>query len=151
MHTIWPNGKTRKEELTRRLDRVEALLQAHRKSAKPLRIMCANHLADALGCLTKCLLDASDQALDAAEKAAEETAPEPARRKTFTLQDLEAIVCHQRASCRPATGIRKMAGHNRWSDRVKSDSLTRERAPDTSAILTVRPATAATGIEPTTT
>lgn len=105
MHTIWPNGKTRKEELTQRLDRAERLLQQHRAAAKPLRLRCANHLADALGCLSKCLLDAADQALDAAEKAAAETAPEPAKRpRAFTLQDLEAIARDQRASLPTGSG-----------------------------------------------
>ncbi|GEP61763.1 hypothetical protein RSO01_89290 [Reyranella soli] len=105
MHTIWPNGKIRKEELTQRLDRVERLLQKHREAATPLRYRCANHLADALGCLTKCLLDAADQALDAAENSAAETTPEPAKRpKTFTLLDLEAIVRHQRASLPAGNG-----------------------------------------------
>lgn len=99
VHTIWPNGKTRKEELTRRLDRIERLLWTHRNPPKRFPTRCANHLADALGCLTKCLLTAADQALDAAEKAASETAPEPAKPpKTFTLQDLEEIVRCQRAS-----------------------------------------------------
>ena len=99
MHTIWPNGTTSKDGLTRRLDRVEKLLREHRDKAKPLRVRCANHVADALGCLAKCLLDSADQALVAAEEAAAETAPEPAKRpRTFTLQDLEAIVRDQRAS-----------------------------------------------------
>ena len=105
MHTIWPNGKTKKEELTRRLDRAERLLRQHRDTATLLRVRCANHLADALGCLTKCLLDAADQALDAAEKEAAETVPEPAKRaQAFTLQDLEAIVRHQRASLPAGSG-----------------------------------------------
>lgn len=99
MHTIWPNGKTRKDKLTQRLDRIERLLQTHRTPPRPLRIRCANHLADALGCLTKCMLDAADRALDAAEKAASETTPEPEMQpKTFTLQHLEGIVRYQRAS-----------------------------------------------------
>ena len=49
MNRIWPNGKTRKEELTRRLDRAEQLLRKHMDPPRPLRYQCANHLADALG------------------------------------------------------------------------------------------------------
>jgi hypothetical protein len=75
MNRIWPNGKTRKEELTRRLDRAEQLLRQHMDPRRPLRYQCANHLADALGSLGKCLPDSADRALDAAEKAAAETEP----------------------------------------------------------------------------
>jgi hypothetical protein len=99
MHTIFPNGKTRKGELVQRLDRAERLLKSHLDPPRPLRLATANHLADALGCLAKCLLDPADRALEAAEKAAADTAPERAGRPvTFTLRDLEAIVRDQRAS-----------------------------------------------------
>ncbi len=75
---------------------------------RPLRLRCANHLADALGCLTKCLLDQADRALDAAEKAAAETAPEaPRRRHAYTLPGLMGIIRDQRAS------LPKDAGHPR--------------------------------------
>jgi hypothetical protein len=93
MNRIWPNGKTKKEELTRRLDRAEKLLREHIDPPRPLRYRCANHLADALGSLAKCLLDSADRALDAAEKAAAETEPDVIRRpRTFTLQDLQGII-----------------------------------------------------------
>ena len=108
MNRIWPNGKTRKEELTRRLDRAEQLLRKHMDPPRPLRYQCANHLADALGSLGKCLLDSADRALDAAEKAAAETKPDVIRRPpTFTLPDLLRIIRQQRASL-PAD-----AGHPR--------------------------------------
>jgi len=62
-------------------------------------------LADALGCLAKCLLDAADQALDAAEKEAAETVPDATKRpRTYTLQDLLSIVHHQRASLPAGAG-----------------------------------------------
>src|SRR4029450_5818530 len=93
MNRIWPNGKTKKEELTRRLDRAEKLLREHIDPPRPLRYRCANHLADALGSLAKCLLDSADRALDAAEKAAAETEPDVIRMpRTFTLQDLQGII-----------------------------------------------------------
>jgi hypothetical protein len=105
MYTIYPNGKTTKVDLVQRLDRVERLLDWHRREAIPLRLRCANHLADALGCLAKCLLDRADQALDAAEKAAADATPEPARKpRTFTLSDLEAILSSQRASLPAGAG-----------------------------------------------
>jgi hypothetical protein len=108
MNRIWPNGMTRKEELTRRLDRAEKLLRQHIDPPRPLRYQCANHLADALGSLSKCLLESADRALDAAEKAAAETEPDVIRRpRTFTLQDLQKIIRDQRASL-PAD-----AGHPR--------------------------------------
>ena len=108
MNRIWPNGKTRKEELTRRLDRAEQLLRKHMDPPRPLRYQCANHLADALGSLGKCLLDSADRALDAAEKAAAETERDVIRRpRTFTLPDLLGIIRDQRASL-PAD-----AGHPR--------------------------------------
>ena len=106
MHTIYPNGRTKKVEVEQRLDRVDRLLKMHREKAIPLRVMCANHLADALGCLAKCLLEKADNALDEAEKSAETTTPEPAKRLPgFTQSDLEAIVHSQRAS------LPKDAGH----------------------------------------
>jgi hypothetical protein len=99
---------TRKEELTRRLDRAEKLLRQHVDPPRPLRYQCANHLADALGSLSKCLLESADRALDAAEKAAAETEPDVIKRpRTFTLPDLLAIIRDQRASL-PAD-----AGHPR--------------------------------------
>src|SRR4051812_38091991 len=99
MHTIYPNGKTKKIDLEERLDRVDRLLATHRREAIPFPVRCANHVADALGCLAKCMLDKADKALDAAEKVAAETTPEATKMpKTFTLSDLEAIVHHQRAS-----------------------------------------------------
>jgi hypothetical protein len=99
MNRIWPNGMTRKEELTRRLDRAEKLLRAHIDPPRPLPYRCANHLADALGCLAKCLLDSADRALDAAEKAAAETEPDVTRRpRTFTSPELLNIIDNQRAS-----------------------------------------------------
>ncbi len=105
MRTIYPNGKTRKTDLLQRLDRVDRLLDKHRRQAMPLRVKCANHLADALGCLAKCLLHQADKALDAAETAAAETTPEPAKKRaTFTLSDLEAIVSAQRASLPEGAG-----------------------------------------------
>jgi hypothetical protein len=108
MNKIWPNGKTRKEELTRRLDRAEQLLRKHMNPLRPLRYQCANHLADALGSLGKCLVDSADRALDAAEEAAAETEPEVIKRpRTFTLADLLGIIRQQRASL-PAD-----AGHPR--------------------------------------
>lgn len=99
MNTIWPNGRTPKRDFLPRLDRVERLLAAHREPPRPLRYATANNLADALGCLAKCLLDSADRALDAAEAAMADTAPEPAKRPvTFTLGDLETILRDQRAS-----------------------------------------------------
>ena len=104
MNKIWPNGKTKKEELTRRLDRAEQLLREHEDASRPLRYQCANHLADVLGSLAKCLLDSADQALDAAEKAAAETKPGVTTRpRTFTMPDLLALIRDQRASL-PAGG-----------------------------------------------
>ena len=108
MNRIWPDGKTTKEELVRRLDRAERILGAHSHPSNPLRLKCANHLADALGCLAKCRLDFTDRALDAAEKAAAETEPEAVNRpRSFTLQDLAGLIREQRASL-PAD-----AGHPR--------------------------------------
>ena len=99
MHTIYPNGKVTKAEIVVRLERIERLLQAHREPQRPLRLRTANHLADALGCLAKCLLDHTDRALDAAERAMADTTPEATRRPvTFTLADLDAILRSQRAS-----------------------------------------------------
>lgn len=99
MDRIWPNGKVTKAELTQRLDRAEKILREHREASKPLRVQCANHLADALGCAAKCMLDFADRALDAAEKAAAETRPEPDKRpRTYTLEDLEHVIRDQRAS-----------------------------------------------------
>ncbi len=99
MHRIFPNGKVTKAELLARLDRVERLLQAHRESGRPLRLRTANHLADALGCLTKCLVEPSDRALDRAEQAMADPAPEPEKRTvTFTLQELDQIMRDQRVS-----------------------------------------------------
>lgn len=99
MHTIYPDGKTKRIDLVKRLDRIERLLEKHRREPIPPRTRCANHLADALGCLTNCLLDNADKALEEAEKVAAETTPEPAKRpRTFTLSDLEAMVRGQRAS-----------------------------------------------------
>ncbi|CAN5875087.1 hypothetical protein BH11PSE3_BH11PSE3_37350 [soil metagenome] len=99
MNRIWPDGKTTKDELVQRLDRAESLLRQHRATQKPLRAMCANHLADALGCLTKCKLDFADRALDAADKAAAETLPESDRRpRTYALRDLESLIGDQKAS-----------------------------------------------------
>lgn len=99
MNRIWPNGMTRKEELVRRLDRAEKLLREHVAPPRPLRHRCANHLADALGSLAKCLLESADRALDAAEKAAAETEPELTRRpRTFTSSELLGIIDDQRAS-----------------------------------------------------
>jgi hypothetical protein len=87
MNRIWPNGMTRKEELTRRLDRAEKLLREHIDPPRPLRYRCANHLADALGSLAKCLLDSADRALDAAEKAAAEAEPDVTTRpRTYTCK-----------------------------------------------------------------
>lgn len=108
MNRIWPDGKTTKTELVERLDRAERLLREHRGTVKPLRVMCANHLADALGCLAKCNLAFADRALEAAEKAAAESKPEPDRRpRTYTLQDLDRLIHEQRSSL-PAD-----AGHPR--------------------------------------
>src|SRR3954465_2874695 len=99
MDRIWPNGKVRKSELLERHARVQRLLEAHRDPAHPLRLATANQLADALGCLTKCLIGPPHRALDAAENAAAETAPEPVRgRMPFTLTDLEGLLRDQRAS-----------------------------------------------------
>ena len=108
MNRLWPNGMTRKVELVRRLDRAEKLLRDHIDPPRPLRYRCANHLADALGSLAKCLLDSADRALDAAEKTAAETEPEATRRpRTFTLPELLGLIRDQRASL-PAD-----AGHPR--------------------------------------
>ena len=105
MNRIWPNGKTKREVLTRRLDRAENLLREHRDAGRPLRYRCANHLADALGSLAKCLLDSADRALDAAEKAAAETEPDVIKRpRTFTFQDLQGIIRDQRASLPAGAG-----------------------------------------------
>jgi hypothetical protein len=99
MNRIWPNGKTKKEELTRRLDRAGNLLREHSEASRPLPYRCANHLADALGSLAKCMLDTADRALDAAEKAASETEPDGLKRpRTFTLQDLQKLIREQRTS-----------------------------------------------------
>ena len=99
MNRIWPDGKASKDDLTLRLDRVEKLLREHGNSVRPLRVRCANHLADALGCLSRCRLDYADRALDAAEKAAAETEPETDKRpRVYTLQNLQAMVRDQRAS-----------------------------------------------------
>ena len=104
-NTIYPNGKTTKIDLVQRLDRIQRLLEKHRREAIPLRAQCANHLADALGCLAKCLLDNADNALAEAEKVAAETTSEPAKPpRTFTLSDLEAIVRGQRASLPEGVG-----------------------------------------------
>jgi len=93
-----PSAMASKEDRTRRLDRAEQLLREHKAPPKPLRLRCANHLADALGCLERGLLDYADRALDAAEKAAVETEPESAKRpRTYTLQDLERKIREQRA------------------------------------------------------
>jgi hypothetical protein len=55
------------------------------ETLRPLRYHCANHLADALGSVAKCLLDSADRALDAAEQAAAETEPDTAKRpRTYT-------------------------------------------------------------------
>ena len=56
MNRIWPDGKATKAELLQRLDRAEALLREHRETLRPLSVRCANHLADALGCVAKCLV-----------------------------------------------------------------------------------------------
>ena len=105
MHTIYPNGKTKKVDLVQRLDRIQRLLEKHRKEAIPLRARCANHLADALGCLARCLLENADKALGEAEKVAAETTPEPAKPpRTFTLSHLEAIVRDQHASLPEGVG-----------------------------------------------
>jgi hypothetical protein len=99
MNRIWPNGRTPKDELVRRLDRAELLLSQFAKSNRQLPHHCANHLADALGCLSKCLLDSADRALDAAEKAAVESGPEVTRRpRTYTLSNLLGLIRDQRAS-----------------------------------------------------
>jgi hypothetical protein len=105
MNRIWPNGRTRKEDLTRRLDRAEKLLREHIDPPRPLRYRCANHLADALGSLAKCLLDSADRALDAAEQAAAETEPDTAKRpRTYTLSELLGIIRDQRASLPAGAG-----------------------------------------------
>ena len=99
MNRIWPNGKATKDELTQRLDRAEKILKEHANPPRQLRYLCANHLADALGSVAKCLLESADRALDAAEKEAAETQPDPYKRpRTYTLGDLERIVKDQRAS-----------------------------------------------------
>ena len=103
MNRIWPNGRTPKRDVVPRLDRIERLLAAHRGDGsappRPLRHATANHLADALGCLAKCMLVHADRALDAAEAAAAETVPDArARPVTFTLGDLETFARDQRAS-----------------------------------------------------
>ena len=111
MNRIWPNGKTKKEELTRRLDRAEQLLRQHVDPPKPLRYQCANHLADALRSVAKCLLDSADGALDAAEMAAAETEPDVTRPpRTFTLPDLLGTIRDQRASLPAGAGH----PHNGW-------------------------------------
>jgi hypothetical protein len=104
MDRIWPNGETTKEDLIRRLDRVERLLREHRDTGRALRRRCANHVADALGAIAKCLLDHADRALDAAEKAAMETEPESNRPLSFTLPDLERLVRAQRSSLPAGAG-----------------------------------------------
>ena len=68
MHRIWPNGKATKADLLQRLDRAEQILDGHSNPPRRLRYLCANHLADALGSVAKCLLDSADRALDAAER-----------------------------------------------------------------------------------
>ena len=99
MNRIWPNGRTPKREFVPRLDRVERLLAAHLDPPRPLRHATANHLADALGCIAKCMLDHADRALGAAEAAAAETAPDAGPRPvTFTLGDLQTVLRDQRAS-----------------------------------------------------
>ena len=99
MDVIWLDGKTSKEDLASRLDRVERLLKQYTDPPKPLPYRCANHVADALGCLAKCLLDHADRALDAAEKEAAKTEPSQGRRRvTYTLQDLQRLVASQRSS-----------------------------------------------------
>ena len=98
METIWLDGKTSKEAVLQRLDRVERLLEQHRDPPRPLRGLCGNHLVDALGCLAKCRLDYADRALDAAEKEAAATGPAPARRAMYSVGNIERIVRSQRAS-----------------------------------------------------
>ena len=99
MDRIWPNGKTTKVDLTQRLDRAENILRAHADPPRQLRYHCANHIADALGSVAKCLLESADRALDAAEQEAAETQPEWVKRpRTYTLKDLERIIRDQRAS-----------------------------------------------------
>lgn len=107
MHSILPDGKTSKEDLVRRLDRADLILNKHRNPPRPLQYRCANHLADALGSTARCLMGSADRALDAAEQAAAETEPDTTRRpRTYTLQDLEAIVRDQRASLPTGAGRR---------------------------------------------
>lgn len=105
MDVIWLNGKTSKEELTSRLNRVERLLEQYADSPKRLPYRCANQLADALGCLAKCLLDHADRALEAAEQeAAKGEAGQGRPRMTYTLQDLQRLVTSQRTSLARQTG-----------------------------------------------
>jgi hypothetical protein len=99
MDVIWLDGRTSKEELGRRLDRAEGILKPYTTPGTLLPYRCANHLADALGCLAKCLLDHADRALDAAEQAAAGTEAVQGRRpRTYTLQDLRRIIRSQRES-----------------------------------------------------
>ena len=68
METIWPNGKATKDQLVLRIDRAEKILQRHAETARTLRYRCANHVADALGCIARCLVVEADRALEAAER-----------------------------------------------------------------------------------
>ena len=99
MDTIWLDGRTSKQELASRLDRAERLLKPYADPAKLLPYRCANQLADALGCLAKCLLNHADRALDAAEQEAAKGEPSGTRRpRTYTVQDLKRLIDSQRAS-----------------------------------------------------
>lgn len=98
METIWPNGKATKDQLVLRIDRAEKILQHHIELPRVLRHRCANHIADALGCVARCLLTEADRALEAAEREAVRIGPDLFKRRTYALDDLRRIIATQRAS-----------------------------------------------------
>lgn len=57
METIWPNGKVTKAQLVERINPADRILKQHIATSRALRHQCANHIADALGCIAKCLIE----------------------------------------------------------------------------------------------
>jgi len=99
VETIGPNGKATKDQLVLRIDRAGKILQHHAGTARTLRYRCANHVADALRCIARCLVVEADRALDAAEREATRIGADLATRpRTYTLDDLRRIIATQRAS-----------------------------------------------------
>ena len=81
------------------------ILQRHAETARTLRYRCANHIADALGCIARCLIVEADRALDAAEREADRIGADLAKLpRTYTLEDLKGIIAAQRASLPAGSG-----------------------------------------------